>query len=452
MYTGDVEKKPNAASAVVGADLDDENNTNNNNQILTNTISNTNVPPPPDDVDNFNPPDGGLLAWSQVLTSLLINCLAWGYPASFGVFQLYYEETLNLPSSQISWIGSCQTFLTFAVCGPAGRLADAGYTRETMLAGSFLAVLGTFMTSLCTQYWQVFLAQGVCTGIGLGVIFMPAVSVLSSYFKKKKAFALALAAMGTGIGSLIFPSTLQYLIPQVGFPWAVRCVGFVALTMTALANLMLRPYLAPRRSGPLVEWDAFTELPYLFFSIGAFLNFYALYFGFFYINVYARNVIGLTSVEAVSLLLIINGMSIPARPLVGYLADYHMGPINTFLMGEALLAMMIYSWIGVKTRTGLYVFSVFFGFANGACQGTFVGANASLTQDPKKMGTRFGMIQTLSAISSLAGAPSAGAIIDRSNGKFIWAQVWGGTIMLLAACFIAASRIASTGWVLRAKK
>lgn len=145
-------------------------------------------------------------------------------------------------------------------------------------------------------------------------------------------------------------------------------------------------------------------------------------------------------------------MSIPARPLVGYLADYHIGPINAFLTGEAILAMMIYAWIGVTTRTGLYVFSAFFGFANGACQGTFVGANASLTRDPKKMGTRFGMIQTLSAISSLAGAPTAGAIIDKSGGKFVWAQVWGGTVMLLAACFVAASRIASTGWVLRAKK
>ncbi|KAI5461189.1 major facilitator superfamily domain-containing protein [Mariannaea sp. PMI_226] len=446
MYADDVEKKPtavtSAAAAVEGRD----------NQTLVPIISNTNVPPPPDDADNFNPPDGGLVAWSQVLTSLLINSLAWGYPASFGVFQLYYEETLGLPSSQISWIGSCQTFLTFAVCGPAGRLVDAGYTRETMLAGSFFAVFGTFMTSLCKEYWQVFLAQGVCTGIGLGVIFMPAVSVLSSYFKKKKAFALALAAMGTGVGSLIFPSTLQYLIPQIGFPWAVRCVAFVALTMVGLANAMLKPYLAPRKSGPLFEWDAFTELPYLFFSISGFLNFYALYFGFFYINVFARNIIGFTSVEAVSLLLIINGLSIPARPIAGYLADYHVGPINMFLSGQVLLGIMIFSWIGVTTRTGLYVFSAFFGFINGACQGTFVGANASLTKDPKKMGTRFGMIQTLCAVSSLAGAPSAGAIIDKSGGKFIWAQIWGGSVMMLAACFTLASRIASTGWVLKAKK
>ena len=144
-------------------------------------------------------------------------------------------------------------------------------------------------------------------------------------------------------------------------------------------------------------------------------------------------------------------MSIPARPLVGYLADYHLGPINTYLTGMTMVAMAIYAWIGVKTVTGMYVFCVFFGFVNGACQGTFVGANASLTKDPQKMGTRFGMIQTMSAFASLAGAPTAGAIIDRSNGQFVWAQVWGGTVVITASIFILASRIASTGWKLRAK-
>jgi hypothetical protein len=54
--------------------------------------------------------------------------------------------------------------------------------------------------------------------------------------------------------------------------------------MATLANIILKPYLPPRRSGPLVEWEAFRELPYLFFSLGAFLNFYALYFGFFYVS------------------------------------------------------------------------------------------------------------------------------------------------------------------------
>lgn len=136
---------------------------------------------------------------------------------------------------------------------------------------------------------------------------------------------------------------------------------------------------------------------------------------------------------------------------MGYLADNVTGPINAFCVGMVWLGCMVFVWIGVTTRTGMYVFAVFFGLANGACQGTFVGANASLTKDPRKMGTRFGMISSMCAFASLAGAPTAGAIIDRSGGSFLGAQIWGGTIFLLASSFIFASRIAATGWHWRVK-
>ena len=67
-----------------------------------------------------------------------------------------------------------------------------------------------------------------------------------------------------------------------GFPWAVRCAGFVALLFSIVINLLLRPRLPPRKSGPIIEWAAFLEPAYVLFSIGMFLIFWALYFGFFY--------------------------------------------------------------------------------------------------------------------------------------------------------------------------
>jgi MFS transporter, MCT family, solute carrier family 16 (monocarboxylic acid transporters), member 3 len=123
-----------------------------------------------------------------------------------------------------------------------------------------------------------------------------------------------------------------------------------------------------------------------------------------------------------------------------------MFTINTFVLG-----IMIFGWIGVTTRTGMYVFSVFFGLANGACQGVFVGALASLTSDPQKMGTRFGMVATLAGFATLAGPPTAGAIIDRCGGNYLWAQIWGGTVMILAALTVAAARWWETGTRLKVK-
>lgn len=116
-----------------------------------------------------------------------------------------------------------------------------------------------------------------------------------------------------------------------------------------------------------------------------------------------------------------------------------------------LFSATIYGWIGVKTRTDMYIFSSFLGLALGASQGMYVGALASLTKDPQKMGTRFGMVATICAFASLAGPPTAGAIIDQSGGDYLNAQIWGGSVILLSAMAVAASRVASTGWKWRAK-
>lgn len=240
------------------------------------------TPPPEEDVSI--PPDGGLTAWLQVAVSTLINAVAWGYPSAYGVFQLHYSETLHLPAAQISWIGSIQTFLTYFMCIIAGRLTDAGYARETTIGGSLLAVLGIFMTSLSSQYWQIFLAQGICTGVGLGLIYMPALTVMSSYFTQKRSTAMSITAIGTSIGSAVYPAVVEYLVPSVGYAWALRCCGFVTIFMLAMCIVMLRPRLAPRKSGPLIELLAFKEPVYVLYASGSFFIFWALYFGYFYVS------------------------------------------------------------------------------------------------------------------------------------------------------------------------
>lgn len=168
------------------------------------------------------------------------------------------------------------------------------------------------------------------------------------------------------------------------------------------------------------------------------------------INAFARRVIGLSATEAVSLLLITNAAGIPLRPIVGHIADRRLGPINTFIVAIFALACMEFAWVGVTTRAGMYVFSVFLGMANGAAQGIVVGALASLTADPRKMGVRFGMVATLSGVATLAGPPMAGAIIDGTEGRYEWAQVWAGAVLLASSFIISVARVCKSGKRIRA--
>lgn len=56
------------------------------------------------------------------------------------------------------------------------------------------------MTSLCNEFWQTMLAQGFGVGIGTGLIFLPAISVVSQYFKKRRSLAMGIVTTGGSVG------------------------------------------------------------------------------------------------------------------------------------------------------------------------------------------------------------------------------------------------------------
>lgn len=194
----------------------------------------------------------------------------WGFINSFGVFQTYYTTLLSRSPSEVSWIGSIQVFLTFFIGTFAGRLTDAGFFRPVLAVGTFLLILGIFTTSAATSYWQLLLSQGLCMGIGSGCLFTPAISVVSTYFDKKRSLAIGITASGSVTGGLIFPAMARQLLPAIGFGWTVRAIGFVQLGSCLFANFFMKPRLPPRMTGSLVEWSAFREMEYTFFAIGMF--------------------------------------------------------------------------------------------------------------------------------------------------------------------------------------
>lgn len=231
------------------------------------------------------PPDGGLRAWTQVLMAHLVLINSWGYLTSYGLFQSHYATTLAAPPSAISWIGSVQIFLVYLIGTFSGRALDAGYFRAVLATGSLLQVLAVFMTAMATtRYWQLFLAQGVCKGVGDGLVFCPTISLVATYFSRNRVLAMAGAASGAATGGIVFPVIAQQLLGKVGFAWTVRTMGFVILFNAVVVLCIARVRLPPRRTGPLVEWSAFKELPYTLFCMGMFLNLWAVYFAYFYVS------------------------------------------------------------------------------------------------------------------------------------------------------------------------
>jgi MFS family permease len=51
-----------------------------------------------------------------------------------------------------------------------GRLFDAQGPKRLILAGTIVFTFGMMMTSLCTEFYQFILAQGIVMGAGAGLV------------------------------------------------------------------------------------------------------------------------------------------------------------------------------------------------------------------------------------------------------------------------------------------
>ena len=210
-------------------------------------------------------PNGGLNAWLQVISSFFVFFNTWGIINAFGIYQTYYEHGILRSSSpsDISWIGSLSAFLLMLTGTFAGPVYDMGFIRELMAVGSFLIVLGEMMLSLSSKYWHVLLAQGVSIGLGTGCIFVSGVAILSTHFSYRLATATGIAATGSSLGGMLYPIIFYKLQPKVGFPWATRALGFLALCTLLVSNICLRIRVVPAHRRKFLDLPAWKELPYL---------------------------------------------------------------------------------------------------------------------------------------------------------------------------------------------
>jgi MFS family permease len=175
----------------------------------------------------------------MVSTELLPPASTWCIPINTtpGIFQSYYRSDLlvGYAPSAISWIGTITSFFLCASPLMWGPIFDRGSVRILVFVGSGAVVFGLMMTSLCTTYWHLILAQGIVVGLGGGCTFLTATSILPTYFAKKRSLVMGIAASGSSMGGIIYPIVFHQLNGRSGF------LGLFALS--ALSHLLPSPFL-----------------------------------------------------------------------------------------------------------------------------------------------------------------------------------------------------------------
>ncbi|KAI1849184.1 hypothetical protein JX266_005145 [Neoarthrinium moseri] len=396
------------------------------------------------DLDASAVPDGGFEAWLVVAGSIVVLFYTWGIINSFGVFQTYYRTDLlrTSSSSDISWIGSLQGALPAMGGVFTGPLYDAGYFRGLIIVGNVLVVLGMFMTSLCTQYWQIILAQGVCVGVGCGIMFLPSAAVVSQWFAKRRGLALGVQSIGSPIAGILLPIMFGRLQPQIGFGWATRAIAFLMLALSVIPITSMKtrvPRAAKRRA--FFDKSILTDLPFLLFVAQMFCTYLGMYVPFFYVQLYSVKM-GISSTEfSPYLVTILNAGSIFGRVVPNYFAD-RFGPIQMLIFTTFASAVLIFSWIGIKNLPGLIVFCILYGFFSGGITSGTLAAMVPYVPNLERLGTRMGTFFFAMGVSVLIGTPIGGAILGNGN-EASWKGLiaYGGATLLAGDVLLVVSFI-----------
>lgn len=331
--------------------------------------------------------------------------------------------------------------------GPiVGFFFDNYGPRYLLIFGSFFHVLGIMMTSLCEEYWQFILAQGICSPLGLNCIFNAGTSTITTWFMKKRGAAFGMMAAGSGLGGVIFPIMASHLIPKVGFGWTIRICAFLVLALLCIAILTIKSRLPPRpRAFELhIFAEPFRDLRFILVTISSFFFFMGVFIPINFIELMGM-ANGMSIRLANYLLPVLNAASIFGRIIPGILADkfgrYNMQLIMSFFAAILVLALAL----PASSNAAILSFAGLYGFASGAYV-SLAPAQIAHISKVEQIGVRMGVLFSVVSFAGLAGNPIAGAIVAADHGGFDNANIFAGVLLFTGAILFLVTRMYLAGW------
>lgn len=375
-------------------------------------------------------PDGGARAWSVAAGAAGVLFCTFGYGNAFGVLQQYYEthQLAHLNPSTISWIGSLQIFFLFSGNLFGGPCFDR-FGAKVIWPAVLLYVFSVMMTSLCTEYYQFILAQGILGGMSMGMSMAPAMASTGQWFQKNRGAALGLAVAGSSLGGVIFPIALSKMLynPSLGFGWTIRILGFLMLALILPSAFAIRARLPPR-AGRFFLPSAFKEPLYVALLVSVFLMVMGMFMPFFYLPTYAVSK-GMSTQLASYIVAILNGASFFGRVIPGVLGD-KLGRMNALCAAGVSTGILILCMQAITDNAGIIVFSAFFGFCSGAIVSGMSTVLAQIPKHPGNIGTYMGMGMAVVSYAALIGPPIDGAFVSHFH-SFDQVAIFSGIVVLV---------------------
>jgi MFS family permease len=367
-------------------------------------------------------------SWLMAALAFVTCLVVFGVVYSFGAFfkPMAAEFGASRATTSAVFAITAAAYNLLGVVG--GHLSDRFGPRPVVVAGAAAIGMGLLSTSYIERLGLIYLTYGLGIGIGVALTYVPMLAVVGGWFAQRRNTAMGVAVSGIGCGTLLFAPLAAWLIQRYGWRETYAIIAVCASLSLAMCGLLAKSPPNPTGTGRLDLWRAARTPNFSRLYTSSVLISVSIYTPFVYLPDFAQS-LGIRDVQAASLVGFIGAASIAGRLALGTMAD-RTGIIPLYKISTIILGLSYMLWIVSHSYGVLLMFALVMGAAYGGLVALSPAVVAELF-GVEGLGSMLGALFTSSAISSLAGPPLVGLLIDYT-GSAIWPAVFAGASGVLA--------------------
>ena len=409
-------------------------------------------------------------AWTVAAVAFLALVGAAGFRAAPGVLMVPLQQEFGWSTTVLSAAVSINLVL-FGLTAPfAAALMERFGIRAVTATALVLIGMGSALTVLVNQSWQILLTWGLLIGLGTGSMALVfAATIANTWFTKSRGLVIGILTAGSAAGQLVFLPFIAMLAQDPGWRQASLLIAAGALAVVPLVLKFLKnspsdvgvlPYGAEPQAGPAPGQAPATEdAPRTNAAVRALQvlrraskvrTFWALVAGFAICGATTNGLIGthfipsahdhgMPETTAAGLLAVVGIFDIVGTIASGWLTD-RFNPrvlLAVYYQFRGIGLLVLPLLLNAEVQPSMIVFVVIYGLdwvatvppTAAICRETF-GADGSVV---------FGWVFAAHQLGAAGAALAAGALRD-ATGHYTYAWFGAAAMCTIAAVISATIR------------
>jgi MFS family permease len=372
----------------------------------------------------------GNRGWIVVGATFITLGMVYGVWYSFSVFLVAFLREFGWSRSLLAGVFS--TFvIVHGVLGPLnGWLAGRIGPRRIILAGGGLLGVGLLLVAETNAWWHLYATLGGIVGAGVACAgWVPSIILVRSWFPDRVGTALGVASAGIGIGITGIVPLTQVLVNSLGWRWAYRILGGLAVAWIIPATLWVVREPPAVTSAPALGRVRASSSQAVYWTLATALrdwHFWGLASVFFSGNVATQMLLihqvaylvdhGVPALAAATVGGMVGFMSIPGKVGWGTLSDRVNREVAYTLAFACVVGSIVTLVLAGRYPTSavLYVYAILLGLGYAATAPLTPAAASDLFSGPK-FSTIFGTLHVSNALGASAGAWIGGRVFDQTG-------------------------------------